>query len=54
MDDCGLMGMIREVYPVSFIMIVLSLLTFGVIALIKRPYIKILEREIERRQKGDA
>ena len=45
MNECqlgGLVAIIEDMYPVSFIIIVLSVATTVTIAWIKRPYIKFL------------
>ena len=46
----GVMGMIREVYPVSFIMIVLTLVTYGIVTMTWRPYIRSLQKQLTKIQ----
>jgi len=48
----GIMGLVRDVYPVSFIMIVLTLVTYGIVTMTWRPYIRELQRQLKRLQEG--
>ena len=41
---------IRDVYPVSFIMIILTLVTYTLVSVTWRPYIKELHAQLERIQ----
>lgn len=46
MPENGLFELIRDLYPVSTIMIILTLLGFSLASFAYRPYIKSLERQL--------
>lgn len=46
----GILGMIRQDYRVSFIMIILTLVMYALVTMTWRPYIRARERELKRIQ----